>query len=161
MLFAGFSSAYLIRRTAPDWIPIYAPPVLWFNNAVLLFSSVALEIARTSRKFGKLSAFRGWYLAAVGLGAVFLYGQWAAWGKLAAQGIFLPSSPHGSFFYMLSAVHAVHVVAGMLALCWVLVRRWNSSTPMMSGDPVNLCATYWHFVTGTWVFLYWLLFVWR
>jgi cytochrome c oxidase subunit 3 len=161
MLFAGFTSAYMIRRASPDWIPVYAPPVLWLNTALLLFSSLALEIARTSRKFGKQAAYRGWFLTAVGLGGGFLWGQWTAWRNLAEQGIFLPSSPHGSFFYMLSGVHAFHVVAGLLALGIVLIRRWSAAEPSGAGDPVTLCSVYWHFVSGIWVFLYWLLFVWR
>ena len=161
MLFAGFSSAYLIRRASPDWIPIYAPPTLWINTALLLFSSLALEIAKTSRKFGKQAAFRGWFLAAVGLGGGFLAGQGMVWSELAGQGIFLPTSPHGSFFYMLSAVHAFHVTAGMLVLGVILIRCWKGVGKVVAGDPVNLCAAYWHFVTGIWVYLYWLLFVWR
>lgn len=161
MLFAGFSSAYLIRRTAPDWIPIYAPPMLWFNTALLLCSSLGLEIARTSRQLGKHAAFRAWYLAGLGMGALFLLGQFVAWRELAGQGIFLPSSPHAAFVYLFSAVHAVHVVGGLLALGWVLARRWRDARPLAAGDPVSLCAVYWHFVTGIWVFLYWLLFVWR
>jgi cytochrome c oxidase subunit 3 len=161
MLFAGFSSAYLIRRSSPDWVPVYAPPILWFNTAILLLSSFALEIAKTSRKFGKQTAFRAWFLAAVGLGVVFLGGQWTAWKELAAQGIFLPTSPHSSFFYMLSGVHAFHVIAGLLALVYLLPRRWSTAGSPLAADPVSLCATYWHFVTGIWVYLYLLLFVWR
>jgi cytochrome c oxidase subunit 3 len=161
MLFAGFSSAYLIRRTSPDWVPVYAPPILWFNTAILLLSSLALEIAKTSRKFGRQNAFRGWFLGAVGLGVVFLGGQWTAWKELAAQGIFLPTSPHSSFFYMLSGVHAFHVIAGLLALVYLLPRRWSIAGSPLAADPVSLCATYWHFVTGIWVYLYLLLFVWR
>lgn len=161
MLFAGFSSAYMVRRAGPDWVPIYAPPILWINTALLLFSSVALEIAKTSRKFGRQSAFRGWFLMAVGLGAAFVVGQWTAWRELAEQGIFLPTSPHGSFFYMLSAVHLVHVIGGMLALAVVFARRWSVAGKAAAGDPVNLCAVYWHLVTGIWVYLYCLLFLWR
>ena len=162
MLFAGFTSAYLVRRASPDWLPIYAPPILWINTALLLLSSLALEIAKTSRKFGRQTGFRGWFLAGLGLGAAFLAGQWAAWRELATIGIFLPTSPHGAFFYMLSGVHAVHVIGGILALAFVLLRRWNSASKLnAAADPVNLCAIYWHFVTGIWVYLYWLLFVWR
>jgi len=161
MLFAGFSSAYLVRRASPDWIPIYAPSILWINTGLLLFSSLTLEIAKTTRKFGMQAAFRGWFIAAVGFGALFLAGQWMAWSDLATKGIFLPTSPHGSFFYMLSAVHAFHVIAGMLALGVVLMRHWRESGHAGAGDPVNLCATYWHFVTGIWIYLYWLFFVWR
>ena len=161
MLFAGFSSAYLIRRASPDWVPVYAPPILWFNTAILLLSSVALEIAKTSRKLGSQASFRNWFLGALGLGLGFLAGQWTAWKQLAAQGIFLPTSPHSSFFYMLSGVHAIHVLAGIVALLYIFLRHRNAAARTPSSDPVALAATYWHFVTGIWVYLYLLLFFWR
>ena len=161
MLFAGFTSAYLVRRAGPDWIPIYAPPILLVSTAVLLFSSFALELAKISRKLERAAAFRFWMLAAAGLAVVFLAGQWIAWRELAARGIFVPSSPHSSFFYMLTAVHAVHVLGGVAALFYVLARRRQRAARVGAADPVALCATYWHFVTGIWVYLYLLLFVWR
>jgi len=161
MLFAGFTSAYLVRRAGPDWLPIYAPPILWWNTAILLFSSFSLEVAKGCRKLHRPAAFRWWLLAAAGLGVAFLVGQWVAWRELAAQGIFLPTSPHSSFFYMLTAVHGVHVMGGMAGLVYVLRRRWSDACQPMPADPVSLCATYWHFVTGIWIYLYWLLFVWR
>jgi cytochrome c oxidase subunit 3 len=162
MLFAGFTSAYLVRRAGPDWMPIYAPPILLVSTAVLLLSSFALELAKTSRRFERAAAFRFWMLAAAGLAVIFLAGQWMAWRELAARGIFLPSSPHSSFFYMLTAVHAAHVLGGVAALFYAFGRKAQQRTARVGAtDPVALCATYWHFVTGIWVYLYLLLFVWR
>ena len=161
MLFAGFSSAYLVRRAAPDWVPIYCPPVLWANTALLVLSSVALEVAKTRRRMNRAGAVRSWLLAGVGLGLAFLGGQFFAWNQLSAQGIFLPTSPHSSFFYMLTGVHAAHVLGGIGGLFYALSRRGSPATRPGSADPVALCATYWHFVTGVWIYLFGLLFIWR
>ena len=78
MLFAGFTSAYLIRRAAPDWVPVFAPPLLWANTALLLFSSLALEIAKTGRRLGRPGLLRWGLQSSAGLGGVFLAGQWIA-----------------------------------------------------------------------------------
>jgi len=161
MLFAGFSSAYLVRRAAPDWVPIYCPPVLWVSTALLVLSSVALEVAKTRRRMNRAGAVRSWLLAGVGLGLAFLGGQFFAWNQLSARGIFLPTSPHSSFFYMLTGVHAAHVLGGIGGLFYALFRRWSPATRPGSADPVALCATYWHFVTGVWIYLFGLLFIWR
>ena len=121
----------------------------------------ALEIAKTARKFGRQLSFRLWFLVGTALGVAFLAGQWIAWKELAAQGIFLPTSPHSSFFYILTGTHAVHIVAGLAALTYALSRRWSNMGSALSSDAVALCSTYWHFVTGIWVYLYVLLFIWR
>ena len=88
-------------------------------------------------------------------------GQVFAWKQLAASGIFLPTSPHSSFFYMLTGVHAVHVLGGLAALLFVLQRAWNPRSSLSVVAPVKHIATYWHFVAGVWLFLYVLLFIWR
>jgi cytochrome c oxidase subunit 3 len=161
MLFAGFTSAYLVRRTALDWVPVYAPPILWLNTVVLVLSSVGLELAKGAPKAGNRSRSRVWLLLTVGLGLVFLAGQVVAWSQLRAHGIFLPTSPHGSFLYMLTGVHAVHVLGGLAALVYVLAREWRPPASLAAADLLAPSAVYWHFVTGVWVFLYALLFVWR
>lgn len=135
MLFAAFSAAYLIRRTAADWKPLTMPPILWANTAVLLASSVTVELARRS-------GGRRWLWATSLLGLVFLGGQLLAWRSLAAGGVFLPTHPHSSFFYMLTAVHGVHLLGGIVALLYASAR-----------GTLGLCATYWHFVDGVWLYL--------
>lgn len=161
MLFAGFTSAYLVRRTATDWVPIYSPPILALNTVLLVLSSAALERAKSWRTSGQLPAFRTWLKLSMALGAAFVAGQVFVWRQLSAAGIFLSSSPHGSFFYMLTAMHAVHVFGGLAFLLYALLSEGRFRGTVSAVDPAGLLATYWHFVTGIWIFLYLLLFVWR
>ncbi len=158
MLFAGFTSAYLVRRVGGDWWPLPLPGVLWFNTGVLVLSSISLELARAAMKRLRLSALKGWLLLTTTLGLVFLGGQFIAWRELVAQGVYLPTSPHGAFFYILTGLHGLHVLGGVLALLYALNRAWTARLAPGAANPVNLCATYWHFVGGLWLYLFVLLF---
>ncbi len=158
MLFAAFTSAYIVRSAGDDWIPLAVPPLLWVNTAVILLSSVVMEMALRAFLAWRPVAFRKWLLATAVLGILFLTGQVVAWGQLAAQGIYLQSHPHSSFFYVLTGVHAVHLVAGVLALCYVLILATRYQlTPGESSSP-SVCATYWHFVGAVWLYLMVVLF---
>ncbi len=159
MLFAGFTSAYLVRRAGLDWQPILSPNVLWFNTVLLLASSMTLEIAREVMNRRHVAAFRFWHSATTLLGLAFLVGQLVAWQQLAERGIYVPTNPHSSFFYMLTAVHGVHILGGVFGLLYVLHRAWHA--PPGPNYPFRFCATYWHFVSGIWIFLFLLLFVWK
>lgn len=136
MLFAGFTAAYLIRRTAVDWHPVRLPPLFWLTTAVLLASSATLEAARRTR-----SAW--WLRVTVALGLAFVAGQVVAWGQLASAGYYLPTNPHGAFVYVLSGVHGVHVLGGLVALGAVLA---TGGVPLAT-------ATYWHAVGAVWVYV--------
>lgn len=158
MLFAAFTSAYIVRSAGEDWIPLAVPPLLWLNTAVILLSSVAMELARRAFVSWRPVAFRKWLVATAVLGVLFLIGQVVAWGQLAEQGIYLQSHPHSSFFYVLTGVHAVHLLAGVLALVYLLVLATRYElTPGESSSP-SVCATYWHFVGAVWVYLMVVLF---
>jgi cytochrome c oxidase subunit 3 len=158
MLFAAFTSAYIVRSAGQDWVPLEVPPILWLNTALLLLSSVTMEISRRSFHRWQPITFRKWLLVTAVLGSAFLVGQLFAWGALARQGIYLVSHPHSSFFYVLTAVHGVHLLAGVLALFYVLslAIRYRL-TPGESGSP-SIAATYWHFVDGLWLYLMVVLF---
>jgi cytochrome c oxidase subunit III len=158
MLFIGFTSAYLIRRASFDWRPLAPPWILWWNTAALLGSSLTLEAARKRLRDWDLRALFPWVAATGSLGVLFLAGQIAAWRKLAAQGVFLASNPHSSFFYMLTGLHGLHLVGGLAWFAVVLVQvRRLALTP--GEDGLRLFATYWHFLAGLWVYLLFLLFV--
>jgi cytochrome c oxidase subunit 3 len=158
MLFIGFTSAYMVRRASGDWTPLSAPPVIWLNTAVLLASSVTLELALRRQRDWQLSAVQGWVAATGLLGALFVAGQLGAWRALARQGIFLATNPHSSFFYMLSGIHAIHLLGGLVWFAVVLARvRRLAYTP--GEDGLGLFATYWHFLDGLWIYLAVLLFV--
>ena len=158
MLFAAFTSAYIVRSAGSDWVPLVVPPILWVNTAVILLSSVVMEMARRAFVTWRPVAFRKWLLATAILGGLFLAGQVMAWGQLAEQGIYLQSHPHSSFFYVLTGVHAVHLLAGVLALFYVLALATRYRlTPGESSSP-GICATYWHFVSAVWLYLMVVLF---
>jgi len=159
MLFAAFTSAYIVRRAGTDWAPLPVPSLLWVNTAVLLLSSVTMELARRAFQSWRPLAFRKWATLTFLGGAAFVIGQIAAWNQLAGQGVFLQSNPHSSFFYVLTGVHAVHVLGGIVALLYVFAQSWRYQlTPGSSSAPA-LCATYWHFVDAVWIYLFAVLFV--
>ena len=159
MLFAAFTSAYLVRSAGTDWAPLQIPSVLWISTAVLIASSVTMELARRSFQDWKPLAFRKWMVATFVLGVSFICGQLLAWQQLAEQGVFLQSHPHSSFFYVFTAVHALHVLGGIAALLYVLFQSWRYKlTPGVSSAPA-LCATYWHFIDVVWIYLFVVLFV--
>ena len=158
MMFIGFTSAYMVRRLAPDWTPLRPPGLLWANTAALLLSSGTLEAARRRLRGWDVAGVGPWLLATGALGALFVVGQLAAWRVLAARGYFVGSNPHNSFFYLLSGVHGVHLVVGLIWFGVVLVKaRRFAYTP--GEDGLGMFAIYWHFLTGLWVYLVFLLFV--
>jgi cytochrome c oxidase subunit 3 len=158
MLFIGFSSAYILRRASPDWRAIAPPMVLWLNTGLLVLSSVTLEIARRRLRAFDLTGAGRFSSATAVLGFAFLGGQVLTWRALRAQGVFLATNPHSSFFYLLTAVHAVHLLGG-LAFGVVAALRVRRVAFAPGEDGLGLFATYWHFLGALWLYLLFLLFV--
>jgi cytochrome c oxidase subunit III len=168
MLFVALSSAYLWRKTKGltdseyyDWTNLWLPPVLWVNTGVILLSGVTLEAARRFLKRGRYIVFNRLMSVTVLLGVVFLVGQVIAWRQLAGQGIYLRSNPHSSFFYMLTCLHGLHLLGGLVALAYVTVRGWRFEFGSRQQATVYATSIYWHFMDGLWVYLFILLFFWR
>lgn len=153
MLFAAFSAALLMRRGGTDWIRVALPPILWFNTALLLASSGAVELARRSVRRGAVPEVTRWLAVAVLLGVLFLAGQLIGWRLLVARGVVLPTSPHAAFFYMLSAIHGAYVVGGLGALGWTLRRAMAGAYTSEQDTGLTHTAIYWHVVGGVWVYL--------
>ena len=151
MFFAALTSAYVVRKgTSDDWAPFPLPKLLWLNTAVLLASSGTLELARRSRGRGLAPGeFRRWWGLTTALGVAFLVGQVLAWRQLVAAGVYLATNPSGSFFYVLTAAHALHLLGGVLALLYAAARgRTDASAPA-----VKVAAVYWHFMGGLWLYV--------
>lgn len=158
MLFALFGAAYLMRISYEDWRLL--PPVpwqLWLSSALLVASDMAWPLAaraarrrqvRRAGQFGKL----GWALA-----AAFVASQLWAWDAMAAQRVVVTAGPAAGFFYMLTGLHAVHVMGGMVAAAWVLARRRPVEDGYF-GEALALCARYWHTLLALWFAVFGLLF---
>jgi len=166
MMFTALTSAYIVRSgSSNDWQPLATPRVMWLSTALIIVSSITLEIARRKLKGGFLSAQRVWLLASFALGVAFLLSQLFAWRQLVGQGIYVSSNPHSSFFYVLTATHGVHLVAGLIALLFMSMRRRVSSANEMqiakSQAAADAMTLYWHFLDVLWIYLFVLLFFWR
>ena len=162
MSFAALTSALVVRQgSAPDWQHFRLPPILYLNTALLLASSATLERARRRAAGGAGgaggagapdAALRTGVAATLVLGVLFLLGQGLAWRALAAQGLFLATNPSSSFFYVLTAVHGLHLAGGLVALAYLWFRlRHRPGTA--SRQAFGAAALYWHFVDGLWVYL--------
>jgi len=161
MFFAALTSAFVVRRgLSNDWVSTQLPSVIWFSTAVLLASSVVLELARRALKAGQRENFHRLWIAGSVLGSLFLIGQYMAWVQLKAQGIYLATNPSSSFFYVLTAAHAVHLIGGVLALLYVTVQALRLRLGPGKRTAIDVCAMYWHFLDGLWIYLLVLFLVW-
>jgi len=166
MMFTSLSSAYIVRSaSANDWIALPLPRVLLASTALLIGSSITLEIARRKLKAALSAPYAKWLSLTVLLGLGFLVAQVFAWRQLAGQGIFVASHPHSSFFYLLTGAHAVHLVGGLLGLTflWLRSRRQLAEAGLIAKRKAATDAVtiYWHFMDALWIYLFLLLFLWR
>ena len=157
MLFAAFSSSYIVRQSGTDWQATPLPTILWMNTLMLVASSVSLEIARHESRRGNLAISRSSLATTVLLGIAFLIGQFGAWLDLAAAGYYVPTNPHSSFFYILTGLHAVHLMAGLIILAY-LIGRVSLSERRGDADAMpfvlSIGATFWHFFGALWIYLF-------
>jgi cytochrome c oxidase subunit 3 len=159
MLFAAFTSVYIVHRSRADWVPVELPGLLWLNTAVLAASSLAIERGRLRATSGQTKKAAWAAAAATALGLLFLGGQYFVWQTLNAHGVLLPTSAHGAFVYLLTGAHGIHVVAGVVLLGFSAVRMGFSSQRL---DPASLrlltaAATFWHFLAALWAYVFLLL----
>jgi cytochrome c oxidase subunit 3 len=161
MLFTSLSSAYIVRSGVTyDWYPIAVPRVMFGSTALLLLGSVSIELARRKLKQGLSQTYSRYLLLTFLLGLGFLASQLIAWRQLEAQGIYISTHPHSSFFYVLTGAHGVHIAGGLLALgfLWFRSKRLLDAKRQAAADAVSI---YWHFMGALWIYLFLLLFLWR
>lgn len=154
VIFSMFTVSYYIRMTLPDWTPLSEPAQLWVNTGLLVVSSVLFQLARNKVNQEAPKNLLSTFVAGGVFAILFIFGQFMAWQGLQEQGIYLTPNPAASFFYLLTGVHAVHLLGGL----WV----WSkSSIRLMSGAKtedvklnVELCTLYWHFLLVVWLVLF-------
>jgi cytochrome c oxidase subunit III len=156
-LFALFISAYLMRMQLADWRPVPKPTLLWINTGVLMLSSAALQWVRTAADRDDLATVRVGLLAAGGAACAFVALQLLAWQQLSASGFFLTWNPASSFFYLITALHGVHVLGGIVALGRNIARSWHGRDLAKLRLGIDLCSLYWDFLLLMWIILFGLL----
>jgi cytochrome c oxidase subunit 3 len=156
MFFASITSALIVRRAAPDWTPIYFPRILWLNTLLLLASSATLELSRRTLKKSWTLHLKWLGFTAI-LGSFFLTGQVYAWEILANHGLFLPTNPHSSFFYLITCLHGIHLLAGIVWLLTSYRIAQKEYDIEERAKSLNLLAIFWHFLDLLWLYLFGLL----
>ncbi|HVE49085.1 MAG TPA: cytochrome c oxidase subunit 3 [Casimicrobiaceae bacterium] len=156
-LFALFISAYAMRMHVGDWTHLHKPRLLTLNTIVLIVTSAAMHWTVLAARRADMKIVRLGVLATGGLTFAFLIGQFVVWRQLNEAGVYLNTNPSSSFFFMLTAVHALHVIGGLIAWARTATRVLSGADPARMRLGVELCAIYWHFLLVVWLVLFALL----
>lgn len=167
MTFGGLIGAYVVIATngAAEWKPFNLPVQIWVSTVLIVASSFTYVVAQKFLKHDKQENAKNWLLATTVLGAVFISSQLLAWFELVRREVYLSSNPYAGFFYVLTAVHALHVIGGICALGFVVLRAWTKTD---SGEELEkrqsaarVVGWYWHFMGALWIVLFLLLGFWK
>lgn len=167
MTFGGLISAYIVISTngVMEWQPFNLPKAVWVSTILILASSVTYKIAQSALNAANQEKAKTWFLATTVFGGMFIASQLLAWFELVRRGVYVQSNPYAGFFYILTAVHAVHVLGGIAVLGFIVLRTWEKTA---SGEELtkrqqvaNAVAWYWHFMDGLWLVLFLLLGFWK
>ncbi len=156
-LFALLIGAYSMQMNMADWRPLPAPKLLWLNTGVLILSSVALQWAQVAAHRGQMDGVRAGLLAGGASALAFLAGQLLVWQELTAAGYFLATNPAYAFFYLITGVHGLHLLGGLVALGRTTDKVWRGFEVDQVRLSVELCTLYWHFLLLVWLFFFSLL----
>ena len=160
MLFVTIGVVYHQRAQAPaHWQHIHVPPLLWLSTALILASTWTLEMARGAFQRRNSLRYARWLGVTVGIGLAFLASQVFALRELAAQGIYLRHNPHSSLFYVLTGAHGIHLLGGMAALSYLLIKASVRPEVVLfdfrrQRGRAAVAALYWHFLAGIWLCLF-------
>jgi cytochrome c oxidase subunit 3 len=155
MMFAAFTSAYIVRQAAGNWLEFQLPRMFYLSTAIIVLSSVALHASYLAFLRGWAQAYRALLLGALVLGLAFLVSQYQGWLALRAIGVELTTNPSGSFIYVISGVHAAHILGGIAAILIAVLHAFALPYKVTPARKLRfeLTWTYWHFVDILWLYL--------
>jgi cytochrome c oxidase subunit III len=156
-LFMLFFSAYRIRMEYPDWVPLDDPQILWINTVLLILASIFFQQAKNAAQRNDEGGIRVGLVMAGMFTFCFLYGQYWAWQQIHDQGLFIYSNPANAFFYVLTGVHALHIIGGLWVWARSTMKVWSGQEASAVKSSVELCTLYWHFLLVVWLMMFYLL----
>jgi len=156
-MFLLFIVSYYTRSQFPDWEKLTDPNILWFNTGLLVLASVALQIASNAAKRDAAGSLRNALIASGLLTMAFVGGQLVAWEQLISAGYYVQGNPSTAFFYLVTGLHAIHLLGGLWYMLLVVIRLNREQQHEKALKSVALCATYWHYLLLVWLVLFTLL----
>lgn len=154
MMFAGLTSAYIVKSNQPKWITFQMPMIFWYSTAILLISSVTMQMALKEFKQRKIINYRKLISATSILGALFVAVQCLGFSQIWNSGITLSGAGAAPFMYVIFGLHGLHVVGGVIALLVMMIKAFNAHRRSYDPVPVEVVSTYWHFVDALWIYLF-------
>ena len=154
MMFAGLTSAYIVKREQPGWTTYITPLAFYYSTAVLLISSLTIFLAGKSFTERRMIRYKKLVAATLILGLVFILLQWLGFRHLWSTGTTFHGSGAGQFFYIIAGLHALHVFGGVIALFTLWLRARNTRIRSYNIVPVDVVSTYWYFVDLLWIYLF-------
>ncbi len=163
MMFGAFTSAYIVKQSAGNWLEFSMPIIFYISTIAILGSSFALHRAFQRLTISNKDSFKFWLIVGSILAISFVVLQYYGWQALYTKGVDLKGNVSGSFFYLLTGIHVLHVLGGIAALATVLLKVFF--TPFKINDKrihkFDLVVTYWHFVDALWVYLFLFLLLYK
>ncbi len=167
MTFGGLIAAYVVIATnnVAEWRPFDLPIQVWISTFLIIVSSATYHLAKKAVDNDAQHIAKRWFVITTVIGAAFVSSQILAWVELTARGLYMAGNPYAGFFFILTAVHAVHVLGGIAALGAILLRTW---TPVATDSQLvrrralaQVVGWYWHFMGALWMVLFILLGFWK
>jgi cytochrome c oxidase subunit 3 len=159
MMFAGLTSAYIVKREQPGWTTFEVPRSLWFSTGVILLSSLVIQLAVRAFKEREMRRYRNLISLTAFLGLVFITLQWVSFNTIWESGVSFRGSGAGQFLYVIAGLHALHVIGGVIALLVTFFKAFSGKIRIYNPVPLEVISTYWHFVDFLWIYLF-IFFLW-
>ncbi|HVV07274.1 MAG TPA: heme-copper oxidase subunit III [Puia sp.] len=154
MMFAGLTSAYIVKRDLSSWTSFPIPRAFWYSTALILTSSVTIQMALKAFRERDMVKYRNLLTLTMVLGIGFVVLQWLGFKSLWNLGITFRGAGGGQFLYIIAGLHGLHVLGGIVALIIMFIKAFASRVRRYNSVPVELMSTYWHFVDLLWVYLF-------
>ena len=154
MMFAGLTSAYIVKRNQPNWTTFQLPIIFWYSSAVIILSSITMKMSQNYFVAREMAKYRRMLAITMLLGILFVVMQIVGFTQLFSAGVTFTKNVSFSFLYTLVGLHAVHVLGGLIALFVMFIQLFSSRRRNYSSVPVEMMSTYWLFVDLLWIYLF-------
>lgn len=163
MLFAGLTSGYIVRQAEGNWKFFELPSVFYVSSIIILISSFTMQMAIRAVKKDDLAQVKTFLLITLGLGLAFVFSQFLGWNELVKNDVYFADklTPSGSFFYVITGLHLAHLAFGLLGLIITGSKSIRERYSSQNYLGISLCAIYWHFLGGLWIYLFVFLAIYR
>ncbi len=161
MLFMSLTSAYIVRQAEGNWVFFELPSLFYITSVIIVLSSVTMQAAYAWAKRDNAQMTKIMLLITSVFGIAFLVGQFFGWKQLVGNSIYLVGNPSGSFLYILTGLHGLHITSAIIFLLIMLNASFKGKVHSGSMAKMEMCTTYWHFLGGLWLYLFVFLLLYR